>query len=461
MPLSTTPNFPTSLDTLADPQSGDKMNASNIEHDLLHQLENAAIEALQAKVGVNSSAVTSSLDYKLTSTSSSNPGHKHTLASGATDVTASAAELNIMDGVTASTAEINLLDGVTSSTNELNILDGVTSTTAELNLVDGSVAGTSVASRALVLGASKNTDILVVDNGLKFNAPQGFLVNGKITTSVSSNNLTVAIKTLADADPSASDPVYVRIGNTVRSITAALSVTKNAGTNWFNSGSSLLATKEIDYFVYLGWDTSNSAVRIGFARAPYGRLYSDLSSTTTNSAYIAFDTAPGASDEIEVVGRFNAVLSATASFNWSIPATSIIVNRPIFETQWLSTTPQRAVSGGTVPTYTTTDNLQYRLSNNTASIIINWTNAAGGTAGAGTNAITFTLPFPLAQTVNDMFPGFNSYESGGTQALVMVQQVTDASTMRFLQASTAIITGNDQSSADRFIRGSCSYLIKT
>jgi hypothetical protein len=40
-------------------------------------------------------------------------------------------------GVTASTAELNILDGVTSTTAELNILDGVTATTAELNFVDG------------------------------------------------------------------------------------------------------------------------------------------------------------------------------------------------------------------------------------------------------------------------------------------------------------------------------------
>ena len=52
-------------------------------------------------------------------------------------VTASAAELNIMDGVTATTAEINILDGVTATAAELNILDGVTATTAELNHVDG------------------------------------------------------------------------------------------------------------------------------------------------------------------------------------------------------------------------------------------------------------------------------------------------------------------------------------
>ena len=39
---------------------------------------------------------------------------------------ATAAEINLLDGVTASTAEINLLDGVTASTVELNYVDGVT-----------------------------------------------------------------------------------------------------------------------------------------------------------------------------------------------------------------------------------------------------------------------------------------------------------------------------------------------
>lgn len=73
---------------------------------------------------------------------------------GATSVTATGAELNILDGVTATTAELNILDGVTSTTAELNILDGVTSTASEINLVDGSVAGTIVNSKAVVYGAA-------------------------------------------------------------------------------------------------------------------------------------------------------------------------------------------------------------------------------------------------------------------------------------------------------------------
>ena len=73
-------NFPTSLDNL-DPTRGtanDKLSQpSHVTH---HTNEDDAIEALQAKVGVNNSAVTSSLDYKLTNASSVSPGHKHVSA---------------------------------------------------------------------------------------------------------------------------------------------------------------------------------------------------------------------------------------------------------------------------------------------------------------------------------------------------------------------------------------------
>lgn len=43
---------------------------------------------------------------------------------GGAEVTASAAELNILDGVTATAAELNILDGVTATAAELNTLDG-------------------------------------------------------------------------------------------------------------------------------------------------------------------------------------------------------------------------------------------------------------------------------------------------------------------------------------------------
>ena len=45
--------------------------------------------------------------------------------------------------ITATAAELNILDGVTSTAAELNILDGVTSTAAELNIMDGDTSATS------------------------------------------------------------------------------------------------------------------------------------------------------------------------------------------------------------------------------------------------------------------------------------------------------------------------------
>jgi hypothetical protein len=56
-------NFPASLDSLTNPTSSDSLNSPS--HSAQHANSNDAIEALQAKVGADSSAVTSSLDYKV------------------------------------------------------------------------------------------------------------------------------------------------------------------------------------------------------------------------------------------------------------------------------------------------------------------------------------------------------------------------------------------------------------
>ena len=56
-------NFPTSLDSLTNPATTDQLNSPS--HAAQHANANDAIEQLQAKVGVNSSAVTTSHDYKI------------------------------------------------------------------------------------------------------------------------------------------------------------------------------------------------------------------------------------------------------------------------------------------------------------------------------------------------------------------------------------------------------------
>jgi hypothetical protein len=54
-------SFPTGLDALTNPVSTDTLASPS--HADQHANVNDAIEALEAKVGVNGSAVTSSLDY--------------------------------------------------------------------------------------------------------------------------------------------------------------------------------------------------------------------------------------------------------------------------------------------------------------------------------------------------------------------------------------------------------------
>ena len=63
-------SFPSGLDALTNPTSSDGLNSP--DHAGQHADANDAIEALEAKVGINSSAVTSSLDYKITNINASN-----------------------------------------------------------------------------------------------------------------------------------------------------------------------------------------------------------------------------------------------------------------------------------------------------------------------------------------------------------------------------------------------------
>lgn len=58
-------NFPTALDTLTNPTASDSMDSVTVPHATQHADANDAIEALQAKVGIDASAVTSSLDYRV------------------------------------------------------------------------------------------------------------------------------------------------------------------------------------------------------------------------------------------------------------------------------------------------------------------------------------------------------------------------------------------------------------
>jgi hypothetical protein len=117
-------------------------------------------------------------------------------------VTATTAELNILDGVTSTAAELNILDGVTSTAAELNILDGVTSTTAELNILDGV---TSTAAELNILdGVTSTTAELNILDGVTSTTAELNILDGVTSTATELNvmdgDTSASSITLADAD---------------------------------------------------------------------------------------------------------------------------------------------------------------------------------------------------------------------------------------------------------------------
>lgn len=239
-------------------------------------------------------------------------------------------------------------------------------------------------------------------------AVEGQVINGAISVSVATNDLTVAIKTTAGTDPSASDPVGVKINGTTRWITSALSVTLLDGTNWFNSGAAAHATFEQNYFVYLGYRTASSAVVVGFGRIPYARLYSDFSATSTAEKYGAFSTAPASTDAVVNIGRFAATLSASASYNWSVPTftASNLLQFPIYESEFMTWAP--APTGfSAVPTNTI---YNYRFVGK--EIVIRYREQANGTSNATT--FTATAPFTALTMSNMVWQGLGSGVDNGS-----------------------------------------------
>lgn len=96
-------NFPSSLDSLTNPTSTDTTTA--VDHAAQHANANDAIEALQAKVGVNSSAVTTSHDYKLSEVTSTDKAVGKSATQTLTNKTIDAAS-NTLTGVATATGAL-------------------------------------------------------------------------------------------------------------------------------------------------------------------------------------------------------------------------------------------------------------------------------------------------------------------------------------------------------------------
>jgi len=324
----------------------------------------------------------------------------------------------------------------------------------ERKLVTSKTA-TNVNHSALAYAHTTAEEVRLVNPSEEFDAiyqgPQGYLINGKITvTDVA--GITVAIKTLAGADPSETDPVYIRIGNTPHVLTAALSVAKADGTNWFNAGSAELATKEIDYFVYLGYNATNG-VTLGFSRIPSACQYSDFSVTTTNEKYAAISTITNAAatDYYENVGRFAATLSAGAGYTWSVPTFTAknLIQKPINYTRMLTAIP--VYTGFTANTPGGT--IGYQIMGSRLFLELNIVQA--GTSNA--TGFTFTLPMSLGATAARGEGAFAVVDAGVN---VMGWAYVISAGPTAVTLGKSVRGGAFTSSGDKYAYGTLNYIIE-
>ena len=109
-----------------DEQIAGLINGAPSTLDTLGEIATAMAENDDVVAALNAAVGTKANSSDLTA-HTSNKSNPHGVTLSQLGVTATADELNILDGVTAAAAELNVLDGITATTTELNYVDGVTS----------------------------------------------------------------------------------------------------------------------------------------------------------------------------------------------------------------------------------------------------------------------------------------------------------------------------------------------
>lgn len=177
------PSYPAVIDTIVKPhgsKSGgtDNLDTPTVIHGTLHQAEIDAITALETKLGIDSSAVATTIDYLLKSTSSTDPGHKHT---GAALAANTVADTNIRQG-----AALSVIGRSANSTGNV----------ADIPVAAGQVLG--VAAGGTTLGGinAVETGAVILWTGKQSTIPSTWLLcNGQAVSRTTFANLFAVIGT--------------------------------------------------------------------------------------------------------------------------------------------------------------------------------------------------------------------------------------------------------------------------
>jgi len=233
-------SFPTSLDELVNPQSTDSVK--EVSHAAQHSNANDAIEALQQKIGVDGSAVATSIDYKLNNVMATKTYVDGAVGSLSNSTAQTYIPLNLM-GVLDGVAELDENGFVPQS--QLNIDERIYDKAAAI-LTSGTHTGITVVfdnvNNKLNLTATYDDDEVVTAIATALTAGNGITKSfddalNTITVSVDTNVIATqtyvntAISNLVDSAPGLLD--------TLNEIAAALGDDANFATTITNA----LATK--------------------------------------------------------------------------------------------------------------------------------------------------------------------------------------------------------------------------
>lgn len=147
--------YPTTLDTFTNPSATDRVNSPS--HATQHANANDAIEALQAKVGADSSAVTTSHDYKLSGVTGSDLACSLT---GTETLTNKTLTSPIMSDATSTDPKINQIYGTNGL---LSVVFDVVSSAVNYFTLGQSATGNDVTLTAT--GTDANVDFAIETKG--------------------------------------------------------------------------------------------------------------------------------------------------------------------------------------------------------------------------------------------------------------------------------------------------------
>lgn len=269
-------NFPASIDTLTNPTATD--DTSTVDHAAQHANANDAIEALEAKVGVNSSAVTSSLDYKVSNAASVDPGHKHT--------TAGLSITGTPDGT-----KFLKDDGSWSTPPTTTVATTSVTGTVKVSTTPAGDA-TAVETGDPRVPTQNENDALVGTSGTAVSASNKLVDAADVSAAAAADKIVRATGTALPAlsgENLTNLPVSKRISSSTSDVTISNTTTETALASFTLPANSLSTSNWVDIFIPItDWDNQNG-VSVTF-RLKYGSttVASFAITSQTGSNYTGF-----------------------------------------------------------------------------------------------------------------------------------------------------------------------------